>query len=328
MRDETTVQLYGTVGLSDLLPGLIYSYLKHDLCTCSEAALSAVIEALEQHGKTEPSPPPEVQALSEDERWAFERLRAEFEAGMQMPALSLECKLLKIADSFETPPASEWADLRMGGCDEHLLTLSRLNDMQELVQIRGPGTGWFCELAGRAGTVLPTWIPDWPILFDDIRRNELGIPIGMSGPRPVANRGALERWLGFIFATLKHHEHPALQVRWGTQMGPLFYGLATLDRDLCAASVLAIDLAGLTRDIAHKPIDATPVSKGGKVSPMPSVLPRSVALSGLVAFDLPAIFRCGVELGAALSNENDLRPEGGSSPSEDWREYTSGDEGV
>ena len=33
---------------------------------------------------------------------------------------------------------------------------------------------------------------------------------------------------------------------WGTDMGPLSFGVATLDRDLCAASVLAIDLTELT----------------------------------------------------------------------------------
>jgi hypothetical protein len=69
---------------------------------------------------------------------------------------------------------------------------------------------------------------------------------GLSGPRPVMNRGPLERWIGFVFATLKRNGHEALRVCWGTNLGPLSYGVATLDRDLCAASVLAIDLARLT----------------------------------------------------------------------------------
>src|SRR5260370_24718092 len=60
------------------------------------------------------------------------------------------------------------------------------------------------------------------------------------------NRSPLERWVGFVFATLKQYEHGALRIHWETPMGPLSHGLATLDRDLCAASVLEIDWATLT----------------------------------------------------------------------------------
>src|SRR5262249_28455529 len=95
ISDETFVQLYGAGGQSDLLPGLIYSDLQHDLCTCSEAALGVIIEALERDARTKPSAPPEAQTLSADQRRTFDRLRAEFLAGAQMPAPSLECKLLK-----------------------------------------------------------------------------------------------------------------------------------------------------------------------------------------------------------------------------------------
>lgn len=237
--DETFVQLLGTFGLSDLLPGLIYSELRHDLSICSEAAVGVITNALEQHGQIGPSTLPEAQVAWDDQRRAFDRPQDEFLAGMQIPAPSLECKLLKLASSFETPPASEWADLEVGGRAEPLLTLSRLNDMQEIVQIRGPATEWFCQLARRAGDALPACIPDCPIRFNDVER-------GLSAPHPVMHRGALERWVGFVFATLKEHRHEALHIRWGTQAGPLSYGLATLDRDLCAASILAIDLARLT----------------------------------------------------------------------------------
>jgi hypothetical protein len=111
--------------------------------------------------------------------------------------------------------------------------------MQEIVQIRGPATEWFCEVAERAGNALPPYIPDHPILFDDPQR-------GFSGPAPVINRSPLERWVGFVFATIKRYQPEALSVRWETNMGPLSHGLATLDRDLFGASALAIDLARLT----------------------------------------------------------------------------------
>jgi hypothetical protein len=47
ISDETFVQLHGTGGRSDLLPGLIYSALQDndDLCTCSETAVGTVSRA-------------------------------------------------------------------------------------------------------------------------------------------------------------------------------------------------------------------------------------------------------------------------------------------
>jgi hypothetical protein len=171
ISDETFVQLHGTGGRSDLLPGLIYSALQDndDLCTCSETAVGTMIDALERHVQMGQTAGPGAPALSADQRRTFDQLRADFLAGTQLPqpVLDLECKLLKLADSFDTPPASAWASLQVGGCVERFLTLSRLNDMQEIAQIRGPATEWFCEVAGRAGNALPDCVPDCPILFDD-----------------------------------------------------------------------------------------------------------------------------------------------------------------
>ncbi len=116
---------------------------------------------------------------------------------MQMP-LELKCKLLKLANSFESPPATEWADLEVGGCVESFRVLSKLNDQQEIIQVRGPAMRWYCQLAERAGNSLPCWIPEWPVLFDDSQR-------GLGGPRPVMNRDACERWIGFVLATIKQH---------------------------------------------------------------------------------------------------------------------------
>jgi hypothetical protein len=241
--DEAFVQLYGTGGLTDLLPGLIYSKLEHDLCTSSEAAIAVIINALERYAQAATSAGPEAPTLSAEQRRAFDQLRAEFEAGAQIP-MGMECKLLKLADSFESPPATEWAALRVGGCVQRLLTLSKRNDQQEIVQICGPPTEWFCQVAERAGNALPPWIPDRPILFDDLQ-------CCFGGPCSVMNRDACERWIGFVFATIKQYAYESLRVTWGTPMGPLSYGFATIDRDLCTASVLAIDLARLTTAAAE-----------------------------------------------------------------------------
>jgi hypothetical protein len=265
--DETVVELNGTSAGPDVLPGLIYSELEHDLCTCSEAAIAAVLEALEceateqavfQHGF-----PLEVVNV-------FRDLREQFLLPARLPLLTVDCKLMKLADSFASPPATEWADLKIGGCIERFVTLSRFDDQHEIVQIRGAATDWVCELAERAGAALPASIPDQPIMFDNFRRDQLGSLIGMSGPRPVMNRDPLARWLGFVFAMLKDHNHEALQVKWGTDQGPLSYGLATLDRDVCTASALAIELAGLTRE-AESPLLKYPEDLG-----LATTGPRSV----------------------------------------------------
>src|SRR5262249_11426745 len=154
VSDETFVQLHGMGWRSDLLPGLVYSALEHDLCTCSEAAITVILDALERRAQTGTPAGPEAPALSAAQRRAFDLLRAELEAGVQM-GMGLECKLLKLADRFESPPASEWAGLEVGGCVERFLAISKLNDQQEIVQIRGPATEWFCQVAERAGNALP-----------------------------------------------------------------------------------------------------------------------------------------------------------------------------
>jgi hypothetical protein len=180
---------------------------------------------------------------------------------------------MKLADSFTTPRATEWAALRVGECPERFLWLSRLNDMQEICQIRGPSVEHFCELAERAGGALPTaWFPDEPILFFMPKCDDAGIPIvingspiGIGGPRPVVNRGPVERWVGFVFSVLKWRGHPALAVRWLTGEGPLSCALATLDRNLYAASVLAIDLTGLAGETAPAPT-AVPTTSLARVA--------------------------------------------------------------
>jgi hypothetical protein len=236
--DETFAQLYGTAGLSDILPGLIFSNLQEDLCSCSEAAISVILDALERKAVIGPGIRMAARALSEEERKPFDELRAQFQAETQLP-VGVNCVLLRLADSFESSPATQWANVYMGGQECRQLTLSRLNDKQELAQIHGFATQWFCELAERAGQALPSFVPDLPILFSDSR-------LGFGGPTPVVYRGAVERWIGFVFATLKRYAPQELQVRWETDRGPVRSGQATFTNGLFAASLLALDLAGLT----------------------------------------------------------------------------------
>jgi hypothetical protein len=100
-------------------------------------------------------------------------------------------------------------------------------------------TRWFCDVAERAGSALPDWIGDFPIMFDNAQN-------GIAGPSPVTNRCATERWVGFVFSTIKRYSPETLSIRWETNIGPLAHGQGSLDRDLFSASLLAIDLARLT----------------------------------------------------------------------------------
>src|SRR5262249_39563829 len=135
VSDETFVQLHGMGGRSDLLPGLMYSALEHALCTCSEAAITVILDVLERHAHVGNPARPEPPALSAEQRRAFDHLRAEFEAGAQMP-MGLECKLLKLADSFESPPATEWAGLKIGGCVERVLrSEEHTSELQSLANL-------------------------------------------------------------------------------------------------------------------------------------------------------------------------------------------------
>ena len=105
--------------------------------------------------------------------------------------MAVECKLFKLADGFEFPPATEWAGLQVGGCLDASLTLSRLNDKQEIVQIRGTAADWYCQVAEYAGKAPPDWLSGRPILFDDPR-------YAFRGPPPVMNRDSRD-WSDLCF---------------------------------------------------------------------------------------------------------------------------------
>ena len=45
----------GTGGLTDLLPGLIFSNLEHDICICSDAAIGVITDSLQQYAQNESS---------------------------------------------------------------------------------------------------------------------------------------------------------------------------------------------------------------------------------------------------------------------------------
>jgi len=295
---ETRVQRYGTNNRRDLMPGLIYSCLEHDIRKSSEVAIDLIISVLgscpkkrapvptfpdqylllpiihkRQSGaelseeekqelsvllaeldKFEANPDNAlVRSLSDEQRAEFRNVRTEFdnvaphlaeENKRDHPSSNrhckIDCKIMKFADSFTSPPATEWAQFTIGaggaGGHEELILLSQHDADQEWLQIWGPFTTSFVDIAKRAGEALPVDVPDCPILWS-WEHEEL--------QRPVMDRGPLARWVGFVFWVLKERSQKSIEFTWRTDFGPLNNGLATLKPNLFAASVLAIDLAGL-----------------------------------------------------------------------------------
>lgn len=241
--DETCIQQYGIGDRGDVLPGLIFGTLKHDALTASEAAVGVLIDAIRGSAPLPGTASGEVGRV-------FARLRAQFlqaaEGEESLPGgMDTTVKLLRFSDSFTTPPATEWAAVESGGCLEKWWRLARINADQEFCQVRGPATRYYETLATEAGNALPAGVPDCPALFDDQRTFPNGFVARIAGPTPILSPGPAERWLRFVFSTLKHCRPEELQIRWGTEAGPTSYGMATLKRNFCAASALAIELAGL-----------------------------------------------------------------------------------
>jgi hypothetical protein len=254
MVDETACQLDGMREWTDVIEGTIYGALEHDAYRSSEAAVRFLSQVAQgQTTRPRPNGPP---AIPDAARRKFADLRGWFErcseTGKSLSrGFDTSCKFVKLADSFTTPPASEWAQWESGGCVEKACRLSRLDDHQEFFQIRGPATGQFLELATEAGCALPAELfPDKPVLFNDTEMLPRGIYIEHAAPYPVMVRDPFERWVGFVYSTIRRHRPEALTIWWGTREGPMSYGMATLDRDIYAASALAIDLAGLVGDEA------------------------------------------------------------------------------
>ncbi len=118
------------------------------------------------------------------------------------------------------------------------------NEHAEYCQLRGPAVNAFCTLATRAGELLPTdAFPDRPVLFDR-RYDGTNHVEYFQLSNPAMDRRPVGRWLGFVFNTLKIHNHQNLTICWETPEGPGGHGQAILHCNLFQASIIAIDLAG------------------------------------------------------------------------------------
>ncbi len=209
---ELDLQL-GAVRVSpDVFPGVIVSRLGEasDFLTASTSALRLIMEALD--GTTRAAQPlPSA---------AFARLRDDFlhlaESYAHHPR-ELSVRVLRLGDSFRTPPATEWAGIDRGGDGwgiPRYYVLSQLAANRVVCELRGPGAETFRQLADRAGALLPEWpVQRYSALLSDVGSFARYCDPARFPWAPLAgdmwshgmvtdHRGNEERWLGLVFGVL------------------------------------------------------------------------------------------------------------------------------
>ena len=243
----------------DVFPGVVVSRLAErcDFLSATGHALRLILEAVEGVDRGARVGP----------RAEFAELRDEFERGGRLIADSpddLEVELLRVSDTFRTPPATEWA---RHAVSDHVLpakyyVLSVRNVDRVVCAVRGCSARLFADLANRAGALLPTWPVDrYPALLGDagaFARYARGTPftwIGILGDiwnygMVTDHRGNVERWLGMMFGLLmtRKLEFLDLEIRRGWEMPgsstPRNALIKLRGMNLFTASAKAIEIAG------------------------------------------------------------------------------------
>jgi len=241
---ERTTQLLFRA--EDRFKGLIYSKFGSDAYMASVEAIDFITQVIDQ----------QLIASSEevdDSSKYFELLQhtcKNASAGMKRDHdVQYIFELVKCSDSFETPPAAEWAGFQEGGAPWRTIPLSELNEDFEFCFIRGSYTDWIAKLSREAGQHLPKSIPDVPLLFqrDSTQKNVHYIHVRHA---PVMNRRPEARWLGFVFSTLFRMKPDLIRVHWKSVISEHhLYGFAVLTVDPFEAMALAIELAGLAAPV-------------------------------------------------------------------------------
>ncbi len=292
---EPELQLGGVRVSPDVFPGVVVSRLGEgsDFLTASVNALLLILEALDGIERVaEPKPGAEFGRL----RDTFLRLAV---AHSHFPR-ELSARVLRLADSFRTPPATEWAGIERGGDGwgiPHFYVLSHLCANRVVCVLRGPGWETFQELANRAGALLPCWpAQPYPAVLNDVgafarycdtaRFPWAGVACEVwNGGMVTDHRGNVERWLGLVFGLLMAHrlEHLTLVTRpedvtHSVGGEPVNAMLTLRGMNLFAASALAIELAGLVpiQMIASNNFSPVPLAASGEASPMSAPEPQTL----------------------------------------------------
>jgi hypothetical protein len=236
--DETFYQIFGCKGSTPVLPGIITSDLDVDICLASQAAISLIIGQIKVNSYIIDDQTTRPGKLSSEQEIRLDSLRSKFQNTVHMSE-HLKLMIVKVANSYETPPINEWPIRDFDLHRDRSCVLSKLNSDQELCFVNGPASAWFVRLCEQASNILPAWIPNRPILF----KNETN---GRSTFPPVTNRENWGRWIGFVFDTIKTHSPELIAIEWIPNNTHHLVGFARLNIDPMSASALALDLAQLT----------------------------------------------------------------------------------
>lgn len=234
----------------DVVPGAIWTRLAEgDIFTATTAAVELLVEWLER-----PTPPPPDSA---EVRRRFAALHAQFmdyaelDRRFPRPAADLpphmdwggRCLLVKVANSFHTPPAREWCGFPMDLAFERMLLSRHHADAEYLIHRNMPSE--FPRSCEEAGATLPPALPDRPVMF----RRQLAPGAHTLAPGPAAlNPDPTARWVRFVFNALRELDPTGglVEVRF---IGPPgvseVYGSAALPGGFFVASARAIEVAGL-----------------------------------------------------------------------------------
>jgi hypothetical protein len=259
---ELDLQLGGVRVSPDVYPGVMLSRLAEssDFLTASLNTLCLIQEALDGLERDAcPEPSAEFARLHE----AFSR-QAELDA---RHPVGLSVKVLRLANSFRTPPATDWAGINRGGDGygiPHIRVLSQLDADRVVCEVRGLGNETFLELADRAGALLPRWpTQQYPavlsnvgafVRFCDLDTYPWAVYSGDGWNRGMVtdHRGNVERWLGFMFAVLMAHRLEYFDLMTRPTEVPLATGLEPVNALLTlrginpfAACARALELAEL-----------------------------------------------------------------------------------
>ncbi|MBN9521015.1 hypothetical protein J0H58_21270 [bacterium] len=256
---ESNLQLGLSHVTPDVFPGVAVSRLADgcDFLSATGHALRLILEAVEGGERGAKVGP----------RTEFAELRDEFErAGRAIAAYpdDLEAEVLRVSNSFRTPPATEWAHHPVGDrvLPSRYYVLSVRDTDRVVCAVRGGSSVLFADLANRAGALLPSWPADrYPALLGDAcafarYARDLPFPwIGILGDvwnrgMVTDHRGNVERWLGVVFGILMARKLEFLEL----EIGPGWErpgsttpknALVTLrGMNLFAASARAIEIAG------------------------------------------------------------------------------------
>lgn len=209
----------------DVVPGVVWGMLEGGVFAASAAAIDLLIETLE----TPPLPPHDLSAF----RARVADLRERFVAlaggsGGRPTVRPADCRVLKVASSYRPPPASYWRAVSLDARSEAPLLARRHAEAEYLIHCLPQSA---LDLCAEAGAALPP-LPDGPVLF----------PPPGNEPPPVLTSDPVARWMRFVFNT----DGVADKRTFHTAGRPTeVYGYAALPDGLFAASVRAIEQAGL-----------------------------------------------------------------------------------